>query len=407
MEVSKSGFSYLSFLFLLFVFFPYVQLLPIGSYTQPYAYILAVPIFLGFVFYYGRIPGYDSLLIFGLAAVGLALIVGNITEKVSLTEFRYLLAYLVPTFLVPAFFFILQFRKQLFINALRAAIIVWFVIATAQYFFDSSFLMFLVGEWGSHADNIRASGRGVLGLAPEPTHHGFHILIMGAALLVMDRSNLSRFCGLLVILSAVFLASSSSSLLCLIFGCGVLLLIKHPIIASMLLGFGVVFLFVSQGLDLGVASTNSRLLSLVGMFVQDPFGFLALDYSANIRLGGLYAVLTHSFTAGLLPFGIGHNEWMEVRDVILDNNNWLFDLSASGPPSGFGLLLFQGGFLALPFIVGFLFRCIRGLGSGLLADCLVLSVPFIFLSQFYISAPIFSMFYACLIWRSMHQNKYR
>ncbi len=395
-------------LFFLASTFPYIQLLPSSSYTQPYALILGLILFsfsLGAII---KLRLSDQISIIGLAFVGVALFITTGSHE-SPQEYRYLLAFLSPLLLVPVYLTAIDSLPKFTIKILQISIAIWIIVSVVQSTVDPLFATFLLGHWGSNAENIISSGRGVLGLAPEPTHNAFHILLLGAALSQLDTSRTSRALTFGCIITATLLAASSSAILALLFGSTIWLLRRHPLTGLIVIIIGLFSLSYMPLLLKIIWGESSRLTTLATAFLESPIELLTIDYSVNIRLGGLIATLSESINSGFIPHGLSHETWLQARTEMLNENKWLFDLSLVGPPSGLGLLIFQGGIFVFPF----LFMCIRRMLSThpptMFGQILVTTVPFIFLSQFYISSPLFSMVYACTLYkyRTVHPDQYK
>lgn len=394
-------------IFLLASTFPYVQLIPSSSYTQPYALILAlllIPLCIGAI---TQLRLADQIAILGLALIGLLLFIVTGPHQTP-QEYRYLLAFLSPTLLVPVYLVTISAIPQISIRVLQASISIWIFVSLIQQVIDPQFATSLLGQWGKSALDIISSGRGVLGLAPEPTHNAFHVLLLGASLSLLDTSRTSKLLSFGCIITATLLAASSSAMLALVFGSIVWFLRRHPSKGLTLFCIGLLSLSYIPTLLKAVWGETSRLTLLATGFIESPVELLAIDYSVNIRLGGLLATLSESINSALMPHGLSHDAWLQARVEMLRDNKWLFDLSLVGPPSGFGLLIFQGGFLVIPFLVIYMRRLLSSQPKTILGQVLVTTVPFIFLSQFYISSPLFSMVYACILYRhrTAHPEQY-
>jgi len=385
--------------FLLAAAFPYVQIISNDSYTQPYAHILGMVLFVSSVGAFFSMRHSDLVSILSLAGVGLTLFVFTCSPWGNSQEYRYLMVYLSPFLMVPVFLNIIQKMPRQTVGILRYSIAIWLLVATVQVLVDAKFSASLLGRWGLHAVDIVSSGRGVLGLAPEPTHHGFHILVLGAVLSLLDDSKVSRILIFGCIVSAVFFAASSSAVLALLFSIGIWF-IRYKTFSGLVVALiGGTILSYSSMMPSDLTGVDSRVIRLVRIFLDDPSLFLVSDYSVNVRLGGLWVVLSEVIRSGFFPSGLSHDAWLLARVGMLAKYDWLLALSFVGPPSGFGLLLFQGGLLTLPFLIVFMRRLFNNLPSTLLGQILVMAVPFIFLSQYYISSPLFSMIYACVIYK--------
>lgn len=379
--------------------FPYVQIVPSSGYTQPYALIFGLILFVfcfGIIFQWRK---YDQIAIVGLGFIGVMLFIITCLPYDNFHEYQYLLTYLSPLLMVPGFVAVIQQKTKQTILILQGSVVIWLFVSIIQLLINPEFATSFLGEWGDSATDIILSGRGVLGLAPEPTHNAFHTLLLGAALALLDSSKISRFLVFSCIVSAVVLAASSSAALILLASTLIWLLRYKTLWGIALVVVGLSFLAVLSSLLQLMVDTDSRLINLMKEVIQDPTTFLVIDHSVNMRLGGLWAVLSDSIRSGLQPHGLSHDTWLQARTEILKTYDWLLDLSLTGPPSGFGLLLFQGGILVLPFLFMFIHRLFVSQPRNLLGQIILIAVPLIFLSQFYISAPLFSMIYACALYR--------
>lgn len=380
---------------------PYVQLLPIGSYTQPYALVLALLIVVRkWHTIFRTMPAIDLLAVLSLFVLGTFLFLISSFPEVKPQELKYLLNFASPFFIAAATFVVASERPELAATVLRTSIAIWLATALVQTFVTPSFLSFLIGSWSDVAEHSVASGRGVVALAPEPTHHGFHMLLLAAsAALLFDRP---RFWPALAVADAVLLARSSSAVLAIAIGLMLWTLIKPYRLAVTI---PVVAVVVGSGLAVALAlfGEDSRLLTLADAFLREPQNILAVDASVNARLGGLIASFHYMIEHGFVPNGISHVRWLATSEEIIRRHDWLMFLSESGPPSGIGVILLQLGFVAFPIIAviarRFLQTDLRGWAS-----LVVLSAFAVFLGQYYIGAPGFGLVYGLAIHRAARRR---
>jgi hypothetical protein len=161
----------------------------------------------------------------------------------------------------------------------------------------------------------------------------------------------------------------------------------------------VVIVFGAEFVDKIFIDNNSRVAQLINVVATEPMSFLTLDYSMNVRLGGMAAIIYATLNNVLVPFGMALEAWEIARENLLNDLTWLIDLSTVGPPSGIGQLLFQAGLFGAIFL-GIIFRRIINSRVGEFEKIILIATPLIFLSQYYISAPTFSLLYACALYRS-------
>lgn len=406
--LSNRGFNllkveYLYIPLLISIIFPYVQPVVSQSYTQPYAYVFGLLIF-AIKFKnssYQIIHDFPELVL--LSIVGVVVFIISCYPFSQIFEFKYLLNYIGPLLIaIPVYFGLLE-KKILIVRAIQIGILIWVVISIVQRIYDPFFLTSLIGQWGESANDIIRSGRGVIGLAPEPTHHGFHILLMGASLILIDQSRQSRLLVFMCLIDAIFLAASSSAFLCLIIAFGLYLIVRKTVLI-IFLGL-IIYQFYFWGgieyitnLDIG----GSRMLNLIITILTDPLDAVLSDASVNARLGGIYACFYDVFSHFILPRGLSHESWLQSRSDLLMKFKWVNDLSDNGAPSGWGIILYQVGFLSFP-VIGRLFYgvCINNV-KEFFSVILVMAIPFIFLSYFMISAPSFGIAYASLIYSHLY-----
>jgi len=384
-------------LFLLASYFPYTQILPLSTYTQPYAFLLSGIIF-GVVGWnqVKHLRQIDGLALGLLFVLGVVLFVLTCLPSPQMQEFKYLLMYIAPLMFATNYIYIHKHHRKLAKKLTERSILLWIFVGAVQLLVDPTFASFTVGEWQGSAQVVVDSGRGVIGLAPEPTHFGFHMILMGCILLLMDGN---KYLVLASIASALLLAQSSSVLLVLMLGTSLALLTRPLLLVVFfgLVGLAVIgfeySLFVNAGVD-------SRIVYLLTQFAKDPMAILSLDYSLNARLGGLIAATIDSFQNWFLPNGITYSSWEDRSILILNKFPWLFGLSSSGWPSGYLIVISQIGLFGV-FTFFVTINRFYSVSTSLTQKVLLLSGFSIFFFQYYMSAPAFGIIYGAIAARSL------
>lgn len=390
---------YSSYMF--FIAFPFLQIIPTGSYNQPYALILGILIIIQrWSSTLALLPRSDYWALVGLAITGIGFFLFQCFPYSNAQELKYLLTYLTPLVMTGAIIVVLKEAPKLAGDVMTFAVVAWVGVAIIQTVVTPTFGSFLIGSHSEVAGAVVESGRGVLSLAPEPTHHGFHMLILGSALLLLGRP---AWLAALCVADAILLARSSSAVLAL--GLGTCLWAaqnpKRLVIAS---GIGLVGLSIGIGLVTVFLPEESRMIALVTKFAENPSNLLLIDYSVNMRLGGPLAGILHTIDNGLMPNGLSHDDWVREVPFLIGKYDWLLDLSLVGVPSGYGVIFYQLGFLALPLLAIPLWRVCQNKVDGLY-QIVVFSSLFVFLGQYYISSPGFSLIYACAIMRTLQMTR--
>jgi len=398
----ESPVYYISMLFFLVCLFPYTQIVFVKSYTQPYALILGFSIFLiqGRQII-SRLYPLDLLFLLGMFFIGICSYLVWLFPAPSITEIKYLTTYISPLLItIPTIFIVSNYLKEVkFLVSLAA--IIWIIFGVIQIMYDPSFGTAGVGYWKNFSLDIFNSGRGVLSLAPEPTHFGFHLIVLAAILTVLQ-------CSIFLILSCIasvfFLSRSSSAILCLFLGFSLFILIKRKIFPIALIMLVFFFQKYINLFDI-ISSKNIRVLTLVEGVFSHPESVLSVDRSVNARLGGVIASIVHSFNTFFIPHGLSHQNWLNDLPKILKDFPWLNDLSSYGCPSGIFIIIYQLGFIGILLltipIASFFLMQIEGYKKSV-----ILSVIFIFMGQFMISTPCFSVLYGCIIW-APHANFFK
>ena len=378
---------------LLFLIFPFTQIIPLASYNQPYSFLLSALIIAAFPSTVGAAPLADRLALIWLAFLGTAMLLFEGMQQISFREINFWLSYISPLIITIATFRVIHLNPDLARRALTWGIGAWVTLAVLQQFVDPGLLGFLVSSDSALGADIAASGRGLLAFAPEPTHHGFHMLIMAATLAVLGGP---RWVVVIAVLAAIVLARSSSAVAALGMGFTIWALM-HPVkrswffisLASMLLLAAVAPMILGE---------EHRITNLILALQANGKDIILEDYSVNIRISGLIMPLLTAWESGLLPQGISLERWLDIRLDILSRNLWIADLSLAGPASGFGLILLQSGFLGVPTIIYFVHRLIRVFAHSI-EGILTASVFFVFMSQLYLATPGFSLILAAIMYR--------
>ncbi|WP_157096618.1 hypothetical protein [Tsuneonella dongtanensis] len=383
---------------LLFCMFPYTQIIPLESYNQPYAAVFSAAALLAmWPVISARFPFPDAVALGALAVLGLFAFAATCFPSPKPQEVKYLLIYLSPILFAMAGFATIHSFPALADKVITLSAFIWVLVGIVQATVAPDFATQLVGEFGDAADDLIDSGRGVLGLAPEPTHFGFHMIIMAALLVLVGGRNVM---ALVCIATAVLIARSSSALLALILGALIYFLIFGGRARLALVLIIPLYYLVGLLVDGGMLPAEWRITRLMTEFWYDPFYLLTSDASANARLGGIYVGAKEIVSNYFFPAGLSHETWFARVGPIMSENGWLIFISLTGIPSGILIAIYQLGIFGL-LILGFmLWRMMTRLRSHI-ETLLVCSVVFVFFSQYMISTPGFGLIYGAVLARKV------
>ena len=376
----------------LFISFPFIQILPLGGYTQPYALIISILI-LPFAINvnFQQLTAPMLLVLVSFMVVGLLIFIATCYPYKNYQEYKYLSTYIgFPTIVFSTVFF-LKKEKVLVIRILECSVYIWLFVALFQKMWQPDFMLGLLSVSSTIANDILASGRGVLSLAPEPTHYGFHMIMLAAALAVLGGR---KFPIALALIQSILLAKSASAAMALGLGFIFAVIVSGKINFKMV-SVTVVAICVSAIL-LYYFGSKSRIVLLVSEFIVDPIGIIFMDYSLNLRLGGMVASFAYILDNFFVPHGMSHDAWLSSAESIRSINPWLVDISSVGPPSGVAVILYQAGIFMLLQLVIIMVAIFRTKIKGLKV-ILIYTVPFVVLGQYYISAPLFAFIYASVL----------
>ena len=374
--------------------FPYIKILPLQSYNQPNALLMSALLLLLVPTIPSVLPRLDRIFLYCLATFGTVLLFLAAPTGLVVREVQFWLSYVSPLVLVPVMLHIITRNVAQFRRMLTAAVLIWIGVGLIQFVVAPNFLVFLIAssDAGSLGEAVLASGRGALSLAPEPTHHGFQMLLLAAAVVLVGGR---PWVAALAVLDAVLVAMSSSALLALGLGGVLWCMLRLRRLPVLVLGV----LAGVSGLTLAISyfSDKSRMIGLLKDLIELGPKVILLDYSVNARIYGVWEPLKDAFERGLVPLGMGHATWLEARQRLLDNNADILDLSLNGVSSGLGMLLVQGGFFMLPVVIYFFVRiCLPR--KTLLLGVLPCAAFMVFASAYYIASPMFSLVLAAAIW---------
>ena len=378
-----------------FCCFPYTQIFEFESYTQPYAILFCG---LAAVLHPGRLalefPRAHLSSLAGLALTGIALwLVASQSYGVGPQELKSLLMYVGPLAFAATGFLAYRHHPDLVAKVVAGAAGAWILAGLIQTSIDPTFGASLIGSFEEKAADALDSGRGTLGFAPEPTHYGFHLLILAAGLAVLGRY---RWLSILCVVAALLLARSSSALLAIATGT-LLYIICHRRIGLIPLIFAVPLIIGLKSLaDAGGLPVSSRIFVLLTDFLRDPYDFFYSDYSVNARIGGMMAGIDTVFRDYFVPHGMANQDWITEIPPLMSRYPWLIGISEAGIPSGFVILIYQAGALALLWLYlpvkSFLQRSDSWIHNWLLCVMLI-----VFMGQYLLSTPGFGLIYGFVL----------
>lgn len=349
--------KFLIYLFYFFCFFPYIQILPFNTDSQPNALIIAAILCcLG-----KRDAKMNKSLFFLLLTLMCALIILIIKYPITLLGVRlvggyvslFLISYVAYTSLkitngIPYKFFIFVVAG-------------WSMVGVFQLFIDLNFFQFLLYR-EAHSDLLE-SGRGVNSLAPEPTFYGVVCLLLAIINQLCFRNEKYYRLILFACIAQIFIISRSSACIFIII-LSFFIYIIYQVFYSIqyrkryILFFLCIICFSVLFFMIDFSSLESyRIGRLLSLLQKKPSMFLVMDASVNERFNHTFFSLYGFLSDWGIPHGF--DAFTEkVLDIRLSGTFSNLFIEYFNPKSylrimsGIGALFFElGAFAILPLYV--------------------------------------------------------
>ncbi|QTF55348.1 hypothetical protein [Stutzerimonas frequens] len=298
---------------------------------QPFAMLFAIGLF----FLFRNSLSWVEIWLFFVLLLALLLF---LIDGKSLVALRSVLNYVSLFFISYVACRVLRSGRVDFEFFFLLAFFLWFFVSLVQTVYDSDFLTSVVS--GSRT----TQGRGVTGLAPEPTFLGVVYIFFIVFSLHLDNLRFRKVIIFLSVVGVVFFAKSTMALLFLILMLG-LFLCTYIGLKSLLFGFFSLFVFSYLIRFLG----GSRIYKILELLKDDPASLLLVDASINDRFFHVFFSLKGLVDNFLMPHGFNawlpyvSNELARFQDVVIVE--W-FSLGGR-IMSGYGAAFFELGIFAV------------------------------------------------------------
>lgn len=367
----------LAHILLLLCFFPYLDLLNLGTDTQPNALLLGAVILVGMKSKKINAP---LIILWTLFLMSVLLIFMN-----QLSFFLYVknvLNYLSPPIVAMAVYNLLSRSDyKVTFKTFFIVINIYMIVGLVQMYIYPDFMTFLI------SDTVRGNmfgGRGVVSLCPEPAFYGSLCLFLMVFSLISFNKKENFITIPILFFQMIFLSRAATSLS--IFAIAILLFtvvqvfrfrLKYVLIlAAMLLVTGTLVQNVMSDLE------DTRMGVLVNQFIDDPFLITRIDESVGVRFTYAVAPFLSLKHHHMLPMGLGN-----FKPFILQlykegrYRNFIGEYLVKEKDrltGGINMVLFQLGFLGflLPLSIYLAFRKIMFRDSARFAFLLFICLLF-------------------------------
>jgi len=366
------------YVFLIFVFFPYIKYFNIGLNTdvQIYAFVLGFFICIANLIInhnnidkiFIKITAYITFILIVLLAISLYK-----SNNVTIFNFLRGIYPYVSLAIIPWATSILlsKFRLNYIEKILKCFYWIWVIVGTIQLINPK-----LLSGWRDRA--IITDDRGAISLASEPAYFIIMLILITLILLIINYQRNKKFIIFNIIVS-ILVAQNAVGLIY-----SILLLIVmniHRLTISRILNILIGLVLFSIGVYILVVNNpDARLSYLIINIVQHPFQVVFEDPSLNIRFAHLYLSFKGAFQNFLLPNGV--TEWGQYYYYNVLANRELFieplyrlQNSSNKIVTMHGGFIYEIGILAVPMYI-FFFNKIKKikLGNELFTHILILGL---------------------------------
>ncbi|PLR67925.1 hypothetical protein [Bacillus sp. UMB0893] len=347
-------------IFLITVFFPYLQFFGVGTNTDVQLYALLVS-FIIFIIMWLR--GFNIKLIHYVVYLILCIITIIIcylfgTNKDIVGLFRGLFGY-ISLFIIPlATNYLMKYINQKKLEIiLKIFYFIWAIIGLIQLFNKE-----LLTGW--RVRGVFNDGRGVISLANEPAYFSIALILISLILYIQNENKKYLFFTLLI---SILLAQSAVGLF---YSLGILFILVYSKtnINQNIRNIGYLCILLLLFLISYKMIENSRMIMLVKFISENPLSIFITDPSLNIRFAHIFLSFKGFANNFFLPHGV--MDWSEYYKMeVLKNPNlfiepiYRLENSNGRIVSLHGRLFYELGIIALPLYL-FLYNVIKKIKNG-------------------------------------------
>ncbi len=336
--------NFLFGLFIFSVFFPFIKIVSFTD-IQPTTLGLAILIFL---IYPQKILS-RPIIVLGFGFLFSLFLVS--ISKWGMGSARNAISY-ISMFFIPAAVYLMMRCQEGFKEVyLKWSIYILFCVGFIQTFLIKDFLSFLLPRINT------SSGRGVVGLAPEPTTYGIMCLFLMFICYLYKPKKMVFYQMLLLIQILIFAKSGTIVILLMIWGILYICFffsIKRLVLGLLMLSFS--FVWLTPFL------VHTRMYKIVNLLITDPQFLFIKDMSGSARFFHVFFSVLGALQNFLIPNGFSSYAAYLSENLIYYptyiQQSLLFNGITDKVMSGYGAALFEMGFVGLifPIVLWFLLK---------------------------------------------------
>ncbi len=338
----------LIYIFFFFCFFPYIDIIRIGTDTQPNALIVSIILLIAM-----RNKKLNLPIIFFWLLFFISILFVPSSNLSSFETAKNVLNYLsVPLLCFAAYNMYLKSSFEMSFKVFFLIIMTYFIVGFVQMYYDPDFMTFLLNQG---ARGVMLGGRGVVSLCPEPAFYGSLCLFFCVFSLVQYPLKYNLVSLPILIFQLIFFSQSATSILVLIIAAMIFmalqigrLRLKYVLAAGLiLLSANVVYQKMEDSL------ANNRASVLITEIRKNPLLLAQLDVSAGVRITSSISPFLAAKHNAFLPMGMGNYKsfisklYRSGEYPKLLSKYIVYEIGRLG--GGINMVLFHLGFLGLLF----------------------------------------------------------
>ncbi len=338
----------LIYIFFFLCFFPYIDIIRIGTDTQPNALIASIILLITMRKKMVNLP----IIIFWLLFI-LAILLVPTSNLSGIETAKNVLNYLsVPLLCFAAYNMYLKSSFELSFKIFFLVIMTYFFVGFVQMYYDPDFMTFLLNQG---ARGVMLGGRGVVSLSPEPAFYGSLCLFFCVFSLVQYPLKYNLFSLPILIFQVVFFSQSATSILVLIIAALIFMGLQIMRFRLKYVLAGVIILLVANVIYQKMVDNleSSRASILINEIRNNPLLIAQLDVSAGVRITSSISPFLAAKHNAFLPMGMGNYKsfisglYKSGEYPKLLNKHIVLEIGRLG--GGINMVLFHLGFLGLLF----------------------------------------------------------
>lgn len=319
--------------------------------------------------------------------------------EIDFTTMRALAGYFSIFIISSATYYIFKTNGVVNNQLIYKITILWFIVGLIQMLVDPSFMTSIIVR------STSGVGRGVTGLAPEPTYYGT-VAIFLFFISYINNYKIKQTFFMTFIMLLIFSMSATGLLLASIFFILYVLLFTLSM-KRFIIFFLAIFIFFSIFISNIDLFSSSRFYFIFKGIFENPVVLFTSDGSGNARMWNILGAFIGAYNNHFLPNGYG-----TFRNSLLLNlsqfsnyvNPYTLKILGNKIMSGTGEMIFELGFISVVYMYSFFVLSFKAFHNVKKSIFLTFSIFLIMTTAIPLTFPIFGFIYGLLAFKAYREN---